>query len=332
MTELIYNHQFYNNFKNGDSVIIDRERKYIDEIINACRSTDLFVNSIWFENDNQLKELLDKKPKRAIIYSGMDWHDNGFRRSVHEEIAKNVEEIIYVGNRDGDGYFSFWVFFVEDFKSNFYKEDKQPQTFDKLYMCLNRKRHQHRVKLVDTLKKENIIVDGYVTLGGDPDNNIPPLTLSNDYKTTIGDNAAGDRREGIPNDITSTGKNEYWDTHLINIVTETTTSSETFISEKTWKPILGLKPFMILGDYKIYEYLKDYGIDTFDDIFGTGYKTHNENEKINWIVSNLKTYRGTDYSLLYNKLLPRLVKNRDMFEEVVKINQLRFNNILEKIK
>ena len=122
MTELIYNHQFYSNFKNGDSVIIDRERKYIEKIINACRPTDLFVNSIWFENDIQLKKLLNKKPKRAIIYSGMDWHDNGFRRSVHEEIAKNVEEIIYVGNKDGDGYFSFWVFFVKDFQNQFYKE------------------------------------------------------------------------------------------------------------------------------------------------------------------------------------------------------------------
>lgn len=332
MTELIYNHQFYNNHKNGESIIIDRERKYIEKIINACRPTDLFVNSIWFENDIQLKKLLDKKPKRVIIYSGMDWHDNGFRRSVHEEIAKNVEEIIYVGNKDGNGYFSFWVFFVEDFKSSFYKEYKQPHTFDKLYMCLNRKRHQHRVKLVDALKKEKLIEDGHITLGGDPDNNIPPLTLPNDYKSTAGDSTVGDRKEGIPNDITSTGKNEYWDSHLINIVTETTTSSETFISEKTWKPILGLRPFMILGDYKIYQYLKDYGIDTFDDIFGTGYNDPDWNNRLTWIVDTLHKLKDVDYNLLYNKLLPRLVKNRDMFEEVVKINQLRFNNVLEKIK
>lgn len=332
MTELIYNHQFYNNFKDGDSVIIDRERKYIDEIINACKSTDLFVNSIWFENDNQLKELLDKKPKRAIIYSGMDWHDNGFRRSVHEEIAKNVEEIIYVGNKDGVGYFSFWVFFVKDFQNQFYKEVPKYVNISKLYMCLNRKRHEHRVKLIGKLKAENLTNRGLVTLGGNPDKGILPLILENDFRTTEGDTAAGNRIEGIPNDITSTGKQEYWDNHLINVVTETTVTSETFISEKTWKPILGLKPFMILGDHKIYQYLKDYGIDTFDDIFGTGYNDPDWNNRLIWIVDTLHKLKDVDYNLLYNKLLPRLVKNRDMFEEVVKINQLRFNNVLEKIK
>ena len=332
MTNLIYNHQFYNNFKPGESVIIDRERKYLQQLIQACRPDDLFINSIWFEYDQQLKDLLDKRPKRAIIYSGMDWHDYGFRRSVHEEIRKRVEEIVYVGNKSGDNYFSFWVFFVEDYHKNFYKNTPNEYNFEKLYMCLNRKRHNHRVQLVEKLDSRGLLKYGYVTLGGNPEQNIPPLTLPNDYKYVEGDSSAGDRKEGIPNDITSVGKEEYWNKHLINIVTETTTTSDTFISEKTWKPILGLKPFMILGDYKIYEYLKYYGIDTFDDIFGTGYTERDEVKRTEWILDNLERLKNTNLNNLYKELLPRLVKNRNQFQEICNINRIRFNNVIDRIK
>ena len=47
MTELIYNHKLYNNFKPGQSVIIDRERRYLNELTEACYPTDIFINSIW---------------------------------------------------------------------------------------------------------------------------------------------------------------------------------------------------------------------------------------------------------------------------------------------
>lgn len=332
MTNLQYTHQFYNNFQKGESVILDRERRYIAEIVANCKPTDLFVNSIWFENDTQLQELLNQNPTRAVIYSGMDWHDNGYRRDVHDYIKSKVKDVKYIGNTDGSGYFSFWLFFVEDYYNDFFKNTPDEPKINKLYMCLNRKRHEHRVKLVSELTSKELLEYGHTSLGGDPENNIKPLTLPNDIKFSPGDSAAGNRKEGIPNDITSTGADEYWNDHLINIVTETTVTSETFISEKTWKPILGLKPFMILGDHKLYSYLKDYGIDTFDDIFGTGYNEPSWNDRLDWIVSTLTSLKDSNYTQLYTKLLPRLVTNRDRVQEIFKINKQRYNTVLGNLK
>lgn len=331
MTELVYNHQLYKNFKPGQSIIIDLEKTYTQQLINRCNPDDLFVNSIWFEYDDEMIQLLDKKPARAIVYSGMDWHDYGYRKNVHLKLKEKVDNLIYVGNTGGSGYFSFWLFFVESYSESFYRPTPKSYNFNKLFMCLNRKRHEHRVSIVENIFKNNLQNYGYVTLGGDPANNIPPLVLSKDITNVYGDKTVGNNIEGITNDISSLGNLEYWDDHLINIVTETTVNTDTFITEKTWKPILGLKPFMILGDPKIYHYLKQYGIDTFDDLFGTGYTAGNWQDRSEWIIENIKKYINTDYNKIYESILPRLISNRDKMREIFIKNKHNFNSILQSL-
>lgn len=331
MTELIYNHQLYKNFQPGQSIIIDLEKTYTQQIVNRCKPTDLFVNSIWFEYDDEMIRLLDKNPTRAIIYSGMDWHDYGYRKNVHLKLKEKVNDIVYVGNTGGEGYFSFWLFFVKSYFDSFYRPTPKSYNINKLFMCLNRKRHEHRVHIVNSIFENNLHSYGYVTLGGDHVYNIAPITLPDDIINVDGDKTVGNNVEGITNDISSLGNLKYWDDHLINIVTETTVNTDTFITEKTWKPISGLKPFMILGDPKIYDYLKEYGIDTFDDLFGTGYTAGNWQDRSNWIIENLKKYTDVNYNKLYESILPRLVLNRDKMQEIFTKNKHKFNSILQSL-
>ena len=331
MTNLVYHNQLYRNFTPGGSIIVDLEKHYISQLISACKPTDLFVNSIWFEYDEQMVDLLKSKPSRIVVYSGMDWHDTGYRKHVHDKLHEHCDNVIYVGNTDGQYYFSFWLFFIKTYYNNFYTTTPENLKIDKLFMCLNRKRHDHRVQLVEQIFNEKLDQFGYVTLGGDLHSNLPPITLENDIVNTEGDKTAGDSKEGITNDISSLGNKLYWNNHLINIVTETTIHSSTFISEKTWKPILGLKPFMILGDEKIYSYLKQYGIDTFDDIFGTGYGSKNWIDRKNWIVENLHKFKDVNYNQIYTQLLPRLIRNRDLVKEIIKSNTNTYTKILETL-
>ena len=119
-----------------------------------------------------------------------------------------------------------------------------------------------------------------------------------------------------------------WCKHFLNVVTETVIHSDVFVSEKTYKPILGLRPFVILGDDRIYDILHDYGIDTFDDLLGTWYKDKNYENRINSIVDNVKkiealgaekrcdVFKSLEKRLMNNRM--KLIEQAQKFE--VKVN------------
>lgn len=329
MTKLVYFSSLFRNYNNGEGLINSLERPLITEIIENCRPSDMFINSTWIEDDSTLNYLLDQSPERLIVYSGMDWHDNFYRKSVHDKLRNFSTNIKYIGNTDGEYYFSFWLFFIEKHFSKLYTTTPSSINIDKLFMCLNRKRHHHRVNLIDQIYKHNLNSDGLISLGGSEE--ISPILLPLDVEECEGNNSAAHHNEGILNDINSLGHKKNWERYFVNVVTETTVSSNTFISEKTWKPILGLKPFLILGDRNIYSYLKEYGFDTFDDIFGTGYNNPTYEGRIEWIVSTLKMLQGTDYNRLYKDILPRLQKNRDNVINAMHINKSRYKNVITTI-
>lgn len=332
MTELVYHSSLYRNYLKGKNIINDLELEYIKELTSFCSPTDLFINSIWGEVDSTLIELIKQKPSRAIVYSGMDWENTECKKDFHNFINKHFKNILYIGNSDGEGYFSFWLFFIEKYFAPYPTEQVEFKNPEHLYMCLNRKRHSHRIELVDRLKEESLLKYGLVSLGGDSEKNIPQFNLNLDINDTKG-NVATDYKPGdIPNDISSIGDLTNWNNTLINVVTETTTHTHTFISEKTWKPIIGLRPFMIVGDYKIYSYLKDYGIDTFDDIFGTGYEHPWVHKRIEWVISNLKKYSNTNLIDLYKDLYPRLIKNKLQLQKIFKINSFKYQKVINLIK
>ena len=332
MTSLIYYSYTFKNFIKRDSIISTLESKYLEELISSCHPTDLFINSIWGELDNTLIELIKLKPSRAIVYSGMDWENTVCRKEFNDYISKNVKNIVHIGNSDGEGYFSFWLFFTEKYFASYPIEKVEFNNPKNVYMCLNRKRHSHRVTLVDRLKEEGLLEYGLVSLGGDSEKKIPQLNLKADAKEVDGNKATDYKPGDIPNDISSIGDLTNWNNTLINVVTETTTHTSTFISEKTWKPIVGLRPFMIVGDYKIYSYLKEYGIDTFDDIFGTGYEHPWVHNRIEWVINNLKKYSNTNLLDMYKDLYPRLVKNKIQLQKIFKINSIKYCKVVDLIK
>jgi len=59
----------------------------------------------------------------------------------------------------------------------------------------------------------------------------------------------------------------------INLVTEATVIPKIFITEKTWKPIASGQLFLIFGNTGTVSYLRDQGVDVFDDIIDHSYDT-----------------------------------------------------------
>ena len=148
-------------------------------------------------------------------------------------------------------------------------------TFIHIFLCYNRKPREHRVNLVKKLIDHNLKKHGVITLGENrkiyskTDKNKLHLSLNEDmsqYSTwtnqidTFGD---------IPDDLHSLGNLIIWQNHFLTVVSETEFLpwDNTYVSEKTWKPIIGLRPFLINGQSKIYKWLRDRGFKTFNHYF-----------------------------------------------------------------
>ena len=97
------------------------------------------------------------------------------------------------------------------------------------------------------------------------------------------------------------------------------------------KPILGVKPFVILGDRNLYNKLHQWGIDTFDDIFGTGYSNKWHDDRIKWIVDVIeRVSKEKNLDLLYRSLLPRLIKNKETLKKQMRINFRKIQKVSKR--
>ena len=157
---------------------------------------------------------------------------------------------------------------------------------------------------MEALLDADLVNKGYTSLGtfDDWQNKSKfkdlPIVLEVDKGYTLGNEIAGD--VGIPNDILSLGNNDIWCKHFLNVVTETVIHSDVFVSEKTFKPIVLMQPFVLAAPPGCLNYLKSYGFKTFDNWWDESYDTIEDPSErmaavadiVNWIPSqNLEKLR-----------------------------------------
>lgn len=227
-------------------------------------SRTVVINSVWYTGDYHqrvMAELRDLKPSHIFVVAmldppivQLDWFD---------ELDCEVHGIGYY---PGSGYIDYFPVFME----HFYQPVEQSllltaSMIDTPYMCLNRKPHQHRMRLYQGLEAAGLLDCGIVSMGG-----TPPLRLLD--QDSQGQDLApngGTEQYGIANDIVSLGNINNWQRHLVNIITETIWDIEpsNFVSEKTFKPILGLRPFLIYAPNGGVECLRSRGFEPYVDDF-----------------------------------------------------------------
>jgi hypothetical protein len=215
------------------------------------------------------------------------------------------------GYTDSGIQFDFWAVACNKFFRQYQQQDLLPQQFDFLFLNYNRKPHSHRVELVKSFEQAGLIALGCTTLGG---SRYTVHDLVEDYQDSGANDIIGDI--GIPNDIYSLGQLSIWQRAFVNIVSETQFSSHgTFLSEKTFKPIIGLRPFVINGNPKIYTWLQQAGFDCFEDLFPVQQliQSTDVEHSHKLIVDSVAQLRDHDLLDLYNKLLPRLIHNQKHF-------------------
>tara|TARA_Y100001949_G_scaffold165653_1_gene161590 strand:+ start:2342 stop:3517 length:1176 start_codon:yes stop_codon:yes gene_type:complete len=149
------------------------------------------------------------------------------------------------------------------------------------YICLNGKAKPHRRYMIQKLLENNLADNGllsYVCYDGVDPLQGPIYLDQNETQIRRNDRYMN---PGVYNNS--------W----INIVTEAFphVEQDMFITEKTFKPMLQLQPFMVLGNRGTLKRLKQYGYRTFDQIWDESYDDlPTWQQRADAIVKNLKQW------------------------------------------
>jgi len=236
----------------------------------------MIINPTWMHEDNIAQNIKDADPEFIICHNFVD----PVVPKVFEAIKTSGIPYLLIGNAE-QSRLDFWAMVCDLYFQNYEEADVQLQSSARKFICLNRKPHPHRRSLVNRLLP--LQDQGYISLGT-PGN---PIVLDETFADEQGirdeyGNLGVDETfvsAKIRNDIFSVGDTNIWKNSLLCLVTETEFSNanpnDFFISEKTWKPVLGLRPFFVYGQAPLRQYLKASGFDIFEDVFD--YSQINEN-------------------------------------------------------
>jgi hypothetical protein len=253
---------------------------------------------------------LDIDPRHtAIITSFFD----PSRVSIDMFGEKYHDRIKIISNFD----LCFWLIAVDRYFLKYSIEEVTPTDFQHHFLCYQRKSNPVRELLYETLKNKT----GIITIGTKKF-----ADINSDIPKHIGlDEIDGELEVG--NDIYSLGNIKIWNSSFLNIVSETQqnlTTKSTFVSEKIFKPIIGLRPFLCYGHPETSKLLIAKGFETFDEDFGyVPTNCYRENAKqLAAIVDNIDNPRD-----MFNKLLPKLIYNKQILQQLATSEQDKIESL-----
>jgi hypothetical protein len=273
--------------------------KQIVEILCRDDQFDLVVNATWgfleckhpVTNETSdkfriTKDLVLNHGVRNVLffnfvdplYEQSTWYDvlNTCKEKIGEHNIKTVG-FIDTNKFKQDRHVDFWAIYNDHAFMKYDEKDLLPSKFENIYLC-------YKVILINRDKKT---------------------------KPFANDNIHGNLN--IPNDTLSVGPLDAWNSSFLVIVTETDHNMNTavpFLSEKIWKPLIGMRPFVCLGDKGTIGSLKEAGFETFNEFFGV----YKDDLTVDDITNLVKRYQG-DPAQDYETLRPKLIGNRRRFFE-----------------
>lgn len=272
----------------------------------------LVVNDTWMPWEKSfpiMETWLNLNKDHKVIYISM--YDPAQKIMFSGPHKDRVE---YIETKD----ICFWLIAVDKFFLDYSIDDVTPKSFDYKFVCYQRKPNPFREFIYNQLKDKN----GIVTIGSKKFDNINVDVPSHHGLSEVGG------VEGVPHDLYSLGNINLWNRSFINIVSETIqffNSEHPFISEKSFKPIIGLRPFICFGHPRTSEFLKSRGFETFDDEFGyhpTEDWKDNALQIIN-IIDNL------DVSM-YETFMPKLLHNKNWIKNAATLEWEKLDELVKQ--
>lgn len=330
----------------NEVTLIDNIKNQIDA--KYPDTQNLFINTTWFGpqfNNGQYEKLLAliKQKKQFNNLFMLAAADPVFLNS--DQIANIVSEtkstnVFLLGHFDSDYQFNFHSTVLPTYFKSYTTEELCLTDLNWLFVNYNRKPREHRTGLVQKIVDANLKDFGVMSLGKNDktyskQEEVLCLLLGESIEEYKEGNWSMPDTFGIPHDIHTLGNIATWRTHFLTVVSETEfwPWDNTFVSEKTWKPIIGLRPFLLNGQVKIYQWLRNNGFKTFNHYFNN-IELENINElevhdSIVAVIQYLTTLDKKEIIAMYNDMLPDLKHNRDRFVEFSKEQQYKMEHLFK---
>lgn len=154
---------------------------------------------------------------------------------------------------------------------------------DKKFICLNRNLKQHRIWFYYSLTKHNMLDDGYVSYAlptvhpmqykSFATSNLVkryiPKNLHDEFEGFVSRKMPVRHLDNLDRSMINHQSDikQYYYKTAISLVTESS-PNKPILSEKTYKAIMNMHPFCIIGDERNFELLKKAGYETFENLFG----------------------------------------------------------------
>jgi hypothetical protein len=301
-----------------------KERQFIDDIKNEVvhksnYETNLVINITWFDAwDPKITDPIIEwvlkfgSPYHIKVWicgsvDGTDWFTHVPLYRWFNERGYKLE---FVGF--GPDHWYSWIpaWLARNNKDipdiNYYLKND----FKYLYLCYNRKPRENRIELVKQLISNHLLGRGWVTFDRGHF-----VEVDNRTGDTDQDKHTSDLRWSRPEDLMSCGDLNTWRDCYSVIVTETEHSDPWQLSEKTWKPILGLRPFLLNSHSGVINVLNKLGLYTPVDFFNNTQLDGSIKSVINQLkILALKT--PEELHALWLKQLPMLEYNRKRIFEI----------------
>lgn len=329
-------------------------------INNIAKQIDLnYDKSLHIDTSNLL---FDKKPfNRIKLKKSIEQSSNIFLYSFIDSykdvisdffVNKNVCEIGYT-NLDKGVFLNFWAICCLDSFKRYTENEVQLNRKNILaYLAYNSKPRLHRQILVSEIIKSGLINSGVVTLGPTKKylfNNLYEIKIqenkfANYFHIHNNDIHIDENNFKQINDVYTLGNLNVWNSCFLNIISETVdfdfwyqNGCRLYTSEKTYKPLIGMRPFLINGPPCMYEILLKNNFDIFEDLWcGNNLLNSKTNEEqAQKVVNIIKHYAKLTAEEIYELFLtlkPRLANNRKLFYSYAQKEKNKLQDILPHIK
>lgn len=296
--------------------------------LKFTKNNFLVINQTWIRQDAELivdmiKEWLDANVKnRAMFISTFDpsWVDKDLELNKLLQQKVDTSKIKYITSKE----LCFWLIAVDRFFLNYNLADVQPKEFTNNFLCYQRKNTEERDYLYDQLCNKKGVVTIGKKLFPEINSNLPD---HNGYKEI--------RHMGLsrpePNDIWSLGNIDVWNSSFLNIVSETKQRIQypfPFVSEKIFKPIIGLRPFVCYGNPNTSSLLRSLGFETFDEEFEYN-PTIDYKKNAEQLVNIVEKLDNINKSEMFNNLLPKLIHNKEHLKKAALVEWDKINILTE---
>ena len=246
---------------------------------------------------------------RIVLYNLWEDSENHMKTDIADLLKKCGVKKFYILSA-GKGY--FWFYMHRLYQNWHPLIDHSNKKFDFLY--LNKNPRSERKYLFYSLKKTNILDNSLYTWWENfpKQDNSKRIRLPEEYEVPA-----------YKKDYPVMGLDQTihllpYEHSKINIVTETFCERKLpirgFITEKLWKPIICLQPFVVLGYQHYLKDLKDMGFKTFDSVWNEDYdNASNPYKRADDIIKLMSKIKDMNSNELYKQTEQIRVHNRNLF-------------------